>query len=265
MEQYSVGRVLSRAFGLMRDTLGSVGLFVLIVVIAQSLVSYAMQALLLGGAGTTDLEDGSAALSALGRGLGSAGSTALLAVMLLGFGLSYSGAIHGLARYAESGDSSLADCFRIGLSRMFPAAALTVLWWLAVWLGLVVLIVPGLVLMAMWALALPALVVERRSILASFGRSRALTRGNRLSILGILVLTVLIYYAVTLAAAAIGLGTSLTNWRTLNQATLLATALAVPAGWFTSLLIKSMITSIYLESVLVKEGLRTDNLSRVFD
>ncbi len=108
-------------------------------------------------------------------------------------------------------------------------------------------------------------VVERRSILASFGRSRALTRGNRLSILGILVLTVLIYYAVTLAAAAIGLGTSLTNWRTLNQATLLATALAVPAGWFTSLLIKSMITSIYLESVLVKEGLRTDNLSRVFD
>ena len=52
---------------------------------------------------------------------------------------------------------------------------------LAIGIGFVLLIVPGLFLLTIWALLAPVIVIERKGAMESFGRSRALVRGSRLA------------------------------------------------------------------------------------
>ena len=59
---------------------------------------------------------------------------------------------------------------------------------LAIMVGLVLLIVPGIYLMLIWSLAVPALMAEDLSISDSLGRSMALTEGHRATVLGIILM-----------------------------------------------------------------------------
>jgi hypothetical protein len=68
-------------------------------------------------------------------------------------------------------------------------------------LGLLLLIVPGLLLATWWALIVPVVMLEGRSVMDAFGRSRELVRGNGWNVFGLIVLTFLI-----LIAAAIVIG-----------------------------------------------------------
>ena len=59
-------------------------------------------------------------------------------------------------------------------------------------LGMILLLVPGLILFTMWAVALPANTVEGTGVVASLGRSRALTRGRRWRVFGAIMVPTLI-------------------------------------------------------------------------
>jgi hypothetical protein len=72
---------------------------------------------------------------------------------------------------------------------------------LAIILGLVLLIVPGLMLLTRWALGLPALLREDLSVSEAMGRSSRLTEGNRWRILG---LGLLIWVPFLIAMMAVG-------------------------------------------------------------
>ena len=63
-------------------------------------------------------------------------------------------------------------------------------------IGLVLLIVPGLYLMTIWLLIVPAIMLEDRGVGDSFGRSHELVRGYGWSVFGVIVLTVLIFIGV---------------------------------------------------------------------
>ena len=52
---------------------------------------------------------------------------------------------------------------------------------LAIGIGFVLLIVPGLFLLTIWALIAPVIVIERKGAIESFGRSRALVQRSRLA------------------------------------------------------------------------------------
>jgi hypothetical protein len=54
--------------------------------------------------------------------------------------------------------------------------------------GLILLIVPGLYLFTIWALISPVIVMEKAGVMDSFGRSRALVRGNGWQVFGVIVL-----------------------------------------------------------------------------
>ena len=62
-------------------------------------------------------------------------------------------------------------------------------------IGLLLLIVPGLFLLTIWAVIVPAIVIGQSGALASFGYSRALVRGNGWHVFGTLVLVFLILIA----------------------------------------------------------------------
>ena len=67
---------------------------------------------------------------------------------------------------------------------------------LAITIGLILLIVPGLFLLTIWLLIVPAIMLENRSVAESFGRSQELVRGYGWSVFGVIVLTVLIFIGV---------------------------------------------------------------------
>jgi hypothetical protein len=66
---------------------------------------------------------------------------------------------------------------RFGLRRAWPAFVMTLVWTAGVAVASL-LIVPGIWLAVLWALALPALLFERTGPLAALGRSAALVRGR---------------------------------------------------------------------------------------
>lgn len=66
---------------------------------------------------------------------------------------------------------------------------------IAVGVGLLLLIVPGLVLMTLWVLIVPVIVLESVAWSDSFSRSQSLVRGHGWSVFGVIVLTILLLIA----------------------------------------------------------------------
>ena len=58
-------------------------------------------------------------------------------------------------------------------------------------IGLLLLIAPGLYLLTLWALIVPAIVLENCSAGESFSRSNALTAGHRWAVLGVALVTLI--------------------------------------------------------------------------
>jgi hypothetical protein len=79
-----------------------------------------------------------------------------------------------------------------------------ILYGIAVAIGLFLVIVPGLILITIWAVVAPAIVVENRGVIEAFGRSRDLVRGNGWNVFGVILIAFLIVLAVYVVATLIG-------------------------------------------------------------
>lgn len=81
---------------------------------------------------------------------------------------------------------------------------------IAIAIGLILLIVPGLILMTIWAVTSPAIVLENENGISAFGRSSELTRGERmnvfLTILVVFVITIVISFIVLAIGASLSTG-----------------------------------------------------------
>jgi hypothetical protein len=75
---------------------------------------------------------------------------------------------------------------------------------IAIAIGFVLIIVPGLILLTIWAVIAPSIVVEDKGVFEAFGRSRELVRGHGWQVFGAIVIAFLIVFAVGLVASAIG-------------------------------------------------------------
>ncbi|MGB0120578.1 MAG: hypothetical protein WBP55_06470 [Solirubrobacterales bacterium] len=72
-------------------------------------------------------------------------------------------------------------------------------------LATIVLIVPPLILVTIWSVAVPAAVVEKTAVFESLGRSRELVRGNGWRVFGFVVLMTLLTFAVILVGGILAL------------------------------------------------------------
>ncbi len=89
-------------------------------------------------------------------------------------------------------DLSLGETFGRVRPQLVSIVVAGVLAGIGVFLGLLLLIVPGLVLMTWWVLVIPVVALERTSAGEAFGRSRELVRGNGWNVFGAIVLTILL-------------------------------------------------------------------------
>ena len=70
-------------------------------------------------------------------------------------------------------------------------------------IGLLLLIVPGLFLLTIWAVIAPVIVIERLGAIDSFGRSRELVRGHGWQVFSVIVVLFLVQFIITAVLNAI--------------------------------------------------------------
>lgn len=130
-------------------------------------------------------------------------------------------------------DASVGDLFGSVTPVFLPLLLAGILVAVGVTIGLVLLIVPGLFLLTIWAVVAPAVVLEQRGVFAALGRSRELVKGNGWNVFGVIVLLFLLMVAVGVIAGVIGAAGGdvlhvLVNWvTTVLVAPLVALASAV--------------------------------------
>jgi hypothetical protein len=106
----------------------------------------------------------------------------------------YEGFVVALVRDVQDGrrDHSVGELVRTVVPVLMPLIGAGLLVGLGVGFGLLLLVAPGLYLLTIWAVAAPAIVVERRGVTDALGRSRQLVRGNGWQVLGAVALAFLI-------------------------------------------------------------------------
>src|ERR1700733_2149472 len=100
-------------------------------------------------------------------------------------------------------DLSIGETASSALPYIWSVAAASILAGIAITIGLVLIIVPGLWLITIWAVIIPVIVIERSGALASFGRSRQLVRGHGWHVFGTLVLVFVILIVVDIVLGVI--------------------------------------------------------------
>ena len=182
-----------------------------------------------------------------------------------------------LAAYDVASDQPLRYGHYAGLLLRFllPLLILGSLYWLISWIGLVFLIVPGLYLMARYAVMAPAMLVEQAGW-RSLGRAAALSRSYRWPIVGAMLLLLV---AVFILSFAIQLVTSLVLFGSVSVFDPdIALRMATVEGvrFFLLNLLQAIGSSLmygfaavftallYARLREIKEGIGIENLSKVF-
>lgn len=192
------------------------------------------------------------AMLATGAGIAAVVGILWMALSLLGQAASLYGAVQRM----RGQEFTIGESLGRGLARFFPIMGMLICQIVGLMVGFVLLVIPGLIFMLMWSVALPVCVIERLGPIASLQRSGYLTKGNRWRILGIFLL--------------VGVGNAIVRW--MVQLILHAVAgqtvailgvfvWQVAAQAFTSILV----AVIYHDLRVAREGIDIDRIAVVFD
>jgi hypothetical protein len=151
---------------------------------------------------------------------------------------------------------SLSESVRAALRRWLPLIGLMICAGVAIAVGMLLLIVPGLILMTMWYVANPVCIVERLGVFASMERSSALTKGHRWAIFGTWLLIAIASAIMTAVIKGVLGLTGSNGLATVGSAAW--TALAMAFGTI-------FVVAIYHDLRVAKEGVDTRQIAAVFE
>jgi hypothetical protein len=107
-------------------------------------------------------------------------------------------------------DLTVSDTFGRVRPRLGSIIGAGILLGLAVGIGFLLLVIPGVILLTIWIAVIPAVVLENRGVMDSFGRSRELVRGNGWNVFFVILVTIVLLLGVWLV---LNLAlTPLTDW-----------------------------------------------------
>ncbi|WP_299478407.1 hypothetical protein [uncultured Roseibium sp.] len=163
-------------------------------------------------------------------------------------------------------DAKLARPIQIGryigpaISVVVPLAIMTIAVTILVVIGLMLLIVPGIWVYAVFAVIAPVIVIERVGF-GAMARSRALTKEYRWPIVGALVLAIILSMIISFVALfVVGLIAVLGTVGLIIGVILFAAISTLGAGY-----ISILIALIYARLREIKEGVNVDQIASVFD
>ena len=188
---------------------------------------------------------------------------------------------HGAFQHMLGRPVNLFDGVKVSLGRFFSLIGLGLVFVLVL-IGFVIVgaallfVVPGLryaiplliILIAMlylaWSMATPACVVEWAGPFRSLARSRALTKGHRWKILGLLLVTVLGGVIIgAIVGATSGAILALIGAGGLRSALSTVIGLIWEAVWLAFFAVLTVVT--YHDLRVAKEGVNTDQIAAVFE
>jgi len=238
--RFDIGRVLTRTFSSVGANIGVYAVLSLILVGGPTL---AFGLLTTDGMRANPLEMFSTPMF-----------WAALFAQALGSFILQAGIIRATIAELDGTRATIGDCLSTAITS-FPAVfVIAILTSLGVMFGFMLLIVPGIILWVMWSIAVPAQIAERCGPIASLSRSRALTKGSRLVVLGLFVVVLMIAWMVQGVA-----GVAATMFGTVPGA--FVTALS---GAAVSTLFSVAVAATYVELRTVKEGASTKGLADIF-
>ncbi len=118
----------------------------------------------------------------------------------------YSGMVVRTVQDVQDGrvDASIGQLFSSVTGVILPLILVGFIVGIGVVIGLVLLIVPGLIVLTLWAVASPVVVVENPGVFASLGRSRELVRGNGWQVFGVIVSVFAVILVVSIVIGSVG-------------------------------------------------------------
>jgi hypothetical protein len=139
------------------------------------------------------------------QGIGGVVLGLLAAALRLAGQALYTGFVVELVRDVRDGkrDQTVGDLFEAAMPFILPLIGFGILFGIAVTIGFIFLVVPGLILITFWSVGAPAIVVEQIGPIDAFGRSWSLVRGRAWPVFGALVTILLIVFVIWLVLAAI--------------------------------------------------------------
>ncbi len=174
---------------------------------------------------------------------------------------------YGTVRHLSGERAPFGEMVRVGLRRGLPVVGIGIVLWVAVIVGIVLLVVPGVMLMVATSVAIPAAVVERPGVVGAIRRSFALTRGRRWPLfaagLSILVIMWLLAAVVQVGTTVLSM-TLLATGRGPQTAAVLVVASQLGNVLFSALPLVAMSVA-YHDLRAEKEGVDTAALARVFE
>jgi len=125
-------------------------------------------------------------------------------------GTLYQGMVVGLVSDVQDGrrDFSAGELIEATWPVVLPLIGAGILAGIGIAIGFLLLLVPGLFLLTIWAVIAPVIVVERSGAIDAFGRSRQLVKGNGWQVFGVIVVVFVITAVVSAVLGLIGAGVS---------------------------------------------------------
>lgn len=170
--------------------------------------------------------------------------------------------IYGTIRDLNGARASFGECLAMGLRNFMPVILLSLLMALALIVGFLLFIVPGVMMLVAWCVAVPALVSEQTGIVGAFGRSAELTRGNRWRIFGLVLLFVVLSWIVGLLVSPLSLAAIAMGPQGMVVSQMITNSVS---GVINALIGATGASVIYVELKRLKEGVSPDALAALFD
>ena len=167
--------------------------------------------------------------------------------------------LYGVYQQMRGQRFTVGRSLQIAAARLLPIIGVSIVSTFIIWIGLILLVIPGIILALMLMVAVPAIVVERVGVFDALSRSKDLTEGHRLELLGLIVLYMIIMWIV-MAVVGVVLG-MITGFGTGVLWTVLWQAFSVAIGLISSV----GLGVLYYELRRSKEGLDLNDLASVFE
>ncbi len=254
-EQFSIGRVISRAFSVIGKNAVTFFVLALIVQLPVSALNYYTLTTTPAGLSQQQILARTFEPQALAL-VGGIGLVYLILSLVLQAAI-----LRGAIASLSGKSATLGECLSTGLSVFFPMIGITILMFLGAFLGFILLIVPGIMLLLRWSVSIPVRIMEGPGILKSMGRSAELTRGHRWAIFGTLIVFGIISIGLSIVLALVASTAGASGSSGAEMISLVTSAIV---GMISIVLGAAGSASIYYELRSIKDGIGAEQLAAVF-
>lgn len=156
------------------------------------------------------------------------------------------------------------DALTAGVKLFLPLFGLGIVVGLGIFLGFLLLIVPGVILAVIWSAATGVLVVEQKGVFDSMQRSRDLTRGYRWQIFGLGVIFWIVSIIIGMLFGGIGAVTG-GDFTMGSPNVIVNMATTAISNVLSAVISAAGAAALYFELRSAKEGVGPEELASVFD